>query len=51
MFALKLLAAIAVSALVVVVPVVLHDTFEPVRVVMSQTPDVDAHAMWSRWPR
>lgn len=50
MVALKLLAGIALSALVVV-PVVMQDTIRPLAAVTMHAPDVDAHAMWSRWPQ
>lgn len=50
MVALKLLAGIALSALVVV-PVVMQDTVRPLAAATVQTPDVDAHAMWGRWPQ
>lgn len=50
MVALKLLAGIALSALVVV-PVVMQDTIRPLVVVTMHAPDVDAHAMWGRWPQ
>ena len=49
MLTLKVLACLALSALMLV-PVTLYKSNPAVSQAM-QTPNVDAHAMWSRWER
>ncbi|WP_171898922.1 hypothetical protein [Janthinobacterium psychrotolerans] len=49
MLTLKVLACLALSSLMLV-PVVLQRSNPSLAQVM-QTPNVDAHAMWSQWPQ
>ena len=49
MLTLKVLACLALSSLMLV-PVMLHRS-SPSLAQMLQTPNVDAHAMWSKWPQ
>lgn len=49
MLTLKILACLALSALMLV-PVTLYKS-NPAAAQAVQTPNVDAHAMWSRWER
>ena len=49
MLTLKVLACLAISSLMLL-PVVLHRS-NPSMAPVLQTPNVDAHAMWSRWPQ
>ncbi|QYG08313.1 hypothetical protein [Janthinobacterium sp. PAMC25594] len=50
MLTLKVLACLALSALLLV-PLVLRDAMQTSAGQQMQVPNVDAHAMWSHWPR
>ncbi|MFZ4878193.1 hypothetical protein ACL9RI_24185 [Janthinobacterium sp. Mn2066] len=50
MLTLKVLACLALSALMLV-PVILRGPLQGQIVQNIPIPNVDAHAMWSRWPQ
>ena len=50
MLTLKVLACLALSALLLV-PLVLRDAMQTSAGQQMLVPNVDAHAMWSHWPR
>lgn len=47
---LKVLACLALSALLLV-PLVLRDAMQTSAVQQMQVPNVDAQALWARWPK
>ncbi|MDN2697439.1 hypothetical protein O0882_14035 [Janthinobacterium sp. SUN073] len=50
MLTLKVLACLALSALLLV-PLVLRDTMQTSSGQQLQVPNVDAQALWARWPK